>query len=49
MPIKIDTFYMYRLRKQRTLRLCIKAHTSKAFERAEGICRYFTLGNWSPT
>ena len=46
---KNETFYTFQLREQRTLRLCIKPHTSKEAPRTGGIYRYFVLGNWSPT
>ena len=46
---KLDTFYMYRLQRHGTLRLCIKLHTSKKAPWTGGIYRYFVLRNWSPT
>ena len=47
--IKIDTFYTYKLQQHGTLHSSIKPRTSKEAQWAEGICRYFVLGNWSPT
>ena len=46
---KNETFYTFQIRRQGTLRLCIKPHTSKEAPWSGGIYRYFVLGNWSPT